>query len=105
MSTTSVYKICSEVTAKPRKVDYQKIYDMIDRGERPKIIQAELNIGYGTIRHAIRMRMKSGWTPPKKFQFKSRMFQGCLIPETQEMIDKLKQAEGKICLVTLEVRS
>ena len=58
MSQISIYNPGNVPKHKPRQHDYNKIYEMVDRGEKGLHIQKHLGISYGTLQHALRVRKK-----------------------------------------------
>ena len=49
----------AENVGRPRRVDYQRIYEMRDRGNSLGMIANKLNVSRGTIQHALKVRGKS----------------------------------------------
>lgn len=60
MGRTSLYFKKEVVHNGPaRKIDYQKIYDLVDQGYKPKFIINDLEISEGSYYHAINVRKRS----------------------------------------------
>jgi hypothetical protein len=58
MSSISIYNPHAIQKPKPRKVDYQIIYQLKDAGVKVTDIKKKLDITEGTYRHALRLREK-----------------------------------------------
>jgi hypothetical protein len=58
MSSISIYNPHAIQKPKPRKVDYQLIYQLKDAGIKGAHIKRRLDITEGTYRHALKLREK-----------------------------------------------